>query len=178
MSDVMLYGVLRMPYDMAMRSAISRRQFYDRAQEAADRIEQLEAELARLRAEAAAPRDETYLFEHWASDPVRADKLPLAKHDNGAYKDTRSYIAFYAWKSRAAQVVALYTRPQGIDPFTDLGENRDAQAYERLRLACVLQQPAPVPDQMALVWRGDIMRMRHDLIRKQAFFDLHRKAAP
>ena len=50
MSDVMLFGVLRMPYEMAMSGEIARRQFYGRAQEAADRIEQIEAENKLLRA--------------------------------------------------------------------------------------------------------------------------------
>ena len=38
MSDVMLFGVLRMPYEHAMSDERSRRQFYQRAQEAADRL--------------------------------------------------------------------------------------------------------------------------------------------
>ena len=42
MSDVMLYGVLRMPYEMAMADELSRYQFYQRAQEAADRLEAAE----------------------------------------------------------------------------------------------------------------------------------------
>lgn len=42
MSDVMLFGVLRMPYEMAMGDELSRRQFYDRVQEAADRLEAAE----------------------------------------------------------------------------------------------------------------------------------------
>ena len=42
MSDVMLFGVLRMPYDMAMDGEIARRQFYDRAQQAADKAELLQ----------------------------------------------------------------------------------------------------------------------------------------
>lgn len=42
MSDIMLYGVLRMPYEMAMSNEISRLQFYQRAQEAADRLEKCE----------------------------------------------------------------------------------------------------------------------------------------
>lgn len=33
MSDVMLFGVLKMPYEMAMADELSRRQFYDRVQE-------------------------------------------------------------------------------------------------------------------------------------------------
>lgn len=39
----MLQGVLRMPYEMAMENEWSRRQFHDRAKQAADRIEELEA---------------------------------------------------------------------------------------------------------------------------------------
>jgi hypothetical protein len=42
MSDVMLFGVLRMPYELAMADEVSRFQFYDRAQEAAQRIEDYE----------------------------------------------------------------------------------------------------------------------------------------
>lgn len=39
MSDIMLTGVLRMPYEMAMASEVSRAQFWQRAQQAMDRIE-------------------------------------------------------------------------------------------------------------------------------------------
>ena len=46
MSDVMLFGVLRMPYELAMGDELSRRQFHDRAQEALDRIEDYEEVLA------------------------------------------------------------------------------------------------------------------------------------
>ena len=49
MSDVMFYGILRMPYEMAMEGDISRRQFYSTAQDAATRVENLEAEIERLR---------------------------------------------------------------------------------------------------------------------------------
>ena len=42
MSDVMLYGILRMPYELAMNDEVSRFQFYKNAQRAADRIEELE----------------------------------------------------------------------------------------------------------------------------------------
>lgn len=49
MSDVMFYGVLRMPYEMAMSGEISRIQFYNRAQEAADKVEKAEALVAAVR---------------------------------------------------------------------------------------------------------------------------------
>ncbi len=51
MSDVMLLGVLRMPYDLAMQDVISRIAFHSRAAEAAGRIEADADEIARLRAE-------------------------------------------------------------------------------------------------------------------------------
>lgn len=130
--------------------------------------------VAQVRRERQQPRDETYLFEHWARDPVRAEKIPLEKHPNGAYKDTRSYLINYGWKSRAKQHMDLFAKPANIDPFADGGEDHKAASFERLRLACCIQQPAPIPDQMALVWRADLMRMRHDLIHKQAFFDYYR----
>ena len=44
MSDVMLFGVLRMPYELAMSTEFSRRQFYERTQEAANEIERVRAD--------------------------------------------------------------------------------------------------------------------------------------
>ncbi|CAE6900830.1 hypothetical protein [Paraburkholderia domus] len=49
-------------------------------------------------------------FEQWASDPQRADKIPLAKHANGAYSDTRSYLIYYGWKSALKHGVAQPTQ--------------------------------------------------------------------
>lgn len=46
--------------------------------------------------------DERARFEVWASEPFRAEKMPLEMHPNGAYKDTRSYLIWYGWKARAA----------------------------------------------------------------------------
>ena len=51
MGDVMLLGVLRMPYEMAMGGELARIQFHSRAKQAADRIEADAAEIANLRAE-------------------------------------------------------------------------------------------------------------------------------
>jgi hypothetical protein len=62
-------------------------------------------------------------------------------------------------------------RPAGEDPFKDeTGKAFDASC-ERLREAYCVQQPLPVPDQMALVWRADIGRLRSDWIHKRAYFD-------
>ena len=50
-------------------------------------------------------------FEEWASDPVRADKIPLDKHPNGAYSDTRSYLIAFGWKSALKHGAAV---PQAV----------------------------------------------------------------
>ena len=49
MSEVMLFGVLHMPYELAMSNELTRRQFHDRAQEAADLIGRLQADLSDAR---------------------------------------------------------------------------------------------------------------------------------
>jgi hypothetical protein len=41
MSDLMLTAVLAMPYEMAMENELSRKQFYERAQQALAEIERL-----------------------------------------------------------------------------------------------------------------------------------------
>jgi hypothetical protein len=53
------------------------------------------------------PLDEHAAFEAWARDPVRSEKLPLERWvGNGAYVDSRTYIAFYGWKSGRAALAA------------------------------------------------------------------------
>lgn len=62
--------------------------------------------------------------------------------------------------------------PENEDPMADDQRSRD-QSIERLTAAYVRQQPLPVPDQMALVWRADIGRLRNDWIHKNACFEEH-----
>jgi hypothetical protein len=68
------------------------------------------------------------------------------------------------------------TRPEGVDPFKDdAGETPQFEAsYARLREAYCVQQPSPVPDQMALVWRADVMRLTHRYIHRNAYFENNR----
>lgn len=64
--------------------------------------------------------DERAAFEAWARDPIRAEKLPLDRWPtNDGYKDTRTYIAFYGWKSGRA---ALASRPAVAEQAYDLAE--------------------------------------------------------
>jgi G:T-mismatch repair DNA endonuclease (very short patch repair protein) len=48
MSDVMLHGILRMPFEMAMNDIVSRYQFYQTAQQALDRMVIAEEQVEKL----------------------------------------------------------------------------------------------------------------------------------
>jgi len=52
MSDVMLFGVLEMPYNMAMNDELSRWQYWQRGQESAQNIRDLQAQVEELQADA------------------------------------------------------------------------------------------------------------------------------
>jgi hypothetical protein len=67
----------------------------------------------------------------------------------------------------------VLTPPEGVDPFGD-GQRNLEDSIERLRVAFVVQQPLPVPDQMAFVWRADLMRMRASWIHRNAYFENNR----
>lgn len=49
MSDIMLNAVIQMPYEMAMNDELSRRQFYERANQAMNERNAKAAEIERLR---------------------------------------------------------------------------------------------------------------------------------
>jgi hypothetical protein len=66
-SDVMLFGVLQMPYDMAMADELSRRQYYDRAQQALGMIEAMRAELVAALRESEEWRRDAESGEEWLS---------------------------------------------------------------------------------------------------------------
>lgn len=89
MSDVMFYGILRMPYEMAMNDELSRRQFYSRVQEAATRVEIAEANVEELErsmkgkleaARLAGVREGLEAAAKWHEDAVK----PLNTHENAA----------------------------------------------------------------------------------------------
>ena len=51
MSDVMLYGILGMPYEMAMNDELSRFQFYQGVQQLLEKDSQHQAEIEALKIE-------------------------------------------------------------------------------------------------------------------------------
>lgn len=56
------------------------------------------------------------------------------------------------------------TTPAGENPMAD-GQCSVESGLVRLRAAYCVQQPAPIPDQMALVWRADVGRLIGDYSR-------------
>lgn len=68
MSDLMLLGVLRMPLEMAMSDELSRAQFHDRAQQAADRIEADADAIERMQNQVSAPLDVQSALEQLTDD--------------------------------------------------------------------------------------------------------------
>jgi len=108
MGDVMLYGVLRMPFDMAMSGYLSQRQFYDRAQEAARRLEAAEARLAEI--DSAAPPSPS-------TAPVKAH---VAREVVNRLRDTAlEFHAHGSLRERLARELApllVASRPAEVDP--------------------------------------------------------------
>jgi hypothetical protein len=86
MSDIMLLGVLRMPFEMAMSDDLSRLQFHERARKAADRIEADAELIAQLQAENAALRAER--------DAIRrdAERLDFIEYNPDAVVRSRGYL--------------------------------------------------------------------------------------
>ena len=93
MSDVMLFGVLKMPYEMAMQSELSRIQFYQRVQQLVARVE-------------AQPEQE----------PV-AIPGDVRKVANAMQKD--GYRGPLAWAKTVIDFVADYTTPPQPKPLTE-----------------------------------------------------------
>jgi len=142
MSDLMLLGVLREPYDLAMGDELSRRQYHGRGQQAADEIDRLTAErdellrdnrrkigaLARYRIETQlvdqlleeGPNTETTSLdmEYWCD---QHDKLKAALVERDALREQLTL----AESVRASQVAGL---TEGMEAL-----QRDALRYRYLR---------------------------------------------
>lgn len=108
MSDLMFYGVLRMPYEMAMSDEISRLQFWNRAQEAARRVEEAEAKLAASATPApqAAPSDTA---DKWRKLALQFDghRMQALSHLRSMVSDPAKHAAIAVEFLAAAPAVAI-----------------------------------------------------------------------
>lgn len=115
MSDTMLLAVLQMPFDMAMKSELSRLQFHARAHEAATRIEALEADVKSWRSNVLAATG------GHADSPARAfevittlrDMLDKAKEGVG-WMDERPYDPGVVSAKEMAQWQAHMDQSNGV----------------------------------------------------------------
>jgi len=76
MSDIMLFGVLRMPYNMVMGDEMSRLQFYHRARQAADRLENLDSDKIK---QLALIHSQQCMAHHGTGPEVQAAWIELCK---------------------------------------------------------------------------------------------------
>ena len=108
MGDVMLYGVLRMPFDMAMSGYLSQRQFYDRVQEAARRLEAAEARLAEIDSAAPPSPSTAPVKDHVAREVVnRLRDTALEFHAHGSLRERLA---------RELAPLLVASRPAEVDP--------------------------------------------------------------
>jgi hypothetical protein len=120
-------------------------------------------------------------FEQWWNTnetwPVASKNLALLawEHARASSEKHRNDLAdkivslqteLGALKSRAS--TPEFKAPDGEDPMR-YGDRSIEASVKRLTAAYCVQQPLPVPDQMALVWRFDIGRLRNDWIRLNAW---------
>jgi hypothetical protein len=154
MSDLMFYGVLRMPYELAMSDELSRRQFYSRVQEAASRVEKAEARVAELEATLADARQPV---EGGAQTAPRPAETPVVDGEKGGAQVARarqpaeaepvgfinpqSLLNFKAgtsthewlWKNREDADVPVYTHPAPVEAAAGESDaEEDAWLIDRL----------------------------------------------
>lgn len=110
--------------------------------------------------------------------PITADEYHINDSARAAYE--RVYVGFNpagfgsflrGYQMAHAEMLDMLGREHPWSDYWPRADGAKERAYERIKRAVNMQQPYPVPDQAAIVWRVDLMKMRYDLIHKQACFD-------
>ncbi|MBJ9709842.1 ASCH/PUA domain-containing protein [Burkholderia gladioli] len=110
----------------------------------------------------------------WKLVPIEPTKemMDAAGGQAGRFTAKIVYTAMLDAAPAAPVAQAVLKAPEGEDPMADGQRGADA-GLKRLRAAYCVQQPAPVPDQMALVWRADVMNLALDYGRLAALVKAH-----
>lgn len=93
MSDVMFYGILNMPYEMAMNNELSRFQFYQTVRQALDRLAEQEKQLAVKERDYNFMKDLAIASEAKMNEALEQNKMlkefvqPILAHDEDAIGD-------------------------------------------------------------------------------------------
>jgi hypothetical protein len=119
------------------------------------------------------PTNEPYFLEAAQVAIAALSATPPSEEREPPHGYTRE-----TWAAKQAEVAEFSRRNPYDDPATGIERKRNSE--ERLRAAANIQC-GDVPDQFALVRRGDILNVLHELIRHRAGHELaieQRKAAP
>ena len=117
MSDLMLHGILRMPLEMAMGDKISQYQFYERAQEALDRMIIAEDRIAELEKEKARAFNNGY---ETGQKALTTNAEPVAWTNDFCLDLLKQGHEANLWteKEKDEDDIPLYTTPQ-TKPLSD-----------------------------------------------------------
>lgn len=121
MSDAMLLGVLRMPYELTMSDDLSRAQFHQRAQQAADRIESDADRIAALEAENEA------LKSGWKAQRELRDAVWNLMQMKGRHNTEISYRRLEAIYLKAVKESPILARSTSSAPETWRPSSADQQ---------------------------------------------------
>jgi hypothetical protein len=156
MSDLMLFGVLRMPFDMAMSGEIAQRQFYDRAQEALDRMTAAEAELDTVRRELEQERAETARWKSAHADMAKRNAILRDRPDLPVDR-TMAHDAL-------VQAQAKLNRRENMDETNERAHRLVASLSADMESIADLVKGPPAPDS-SHSWHDLVPKVRR-LVRK------------
>ncbi|WP_395406239.1 hypothetical protein ACHMW6_06085 [Pseudoduganella sp. UC29_106] len=143
MSDLMFYGVLQMPYEMAMSDEISRFQFYSRVQEAVRRLQAAEAALAASQTCVAKPELPVKTWQERTEEGWRMEVIAglgqafyrserAICHREAEIADLRAALSASGQTAQAAKVEAQFTQPDYSEMSRDALERHAARMAQAL----------------------------------------------
>lgn len=102
MSDIMLVGVLNMPYEMAMSSELSRTQYYQRAQQAIKKLDELEELLS--------DRQSDLTFEYNRAEELATEKQAILVRELAASERYEQYCVLAEAKISQLENEAIFNK--------------------------------------------------------------------
>lgn len=142
----------------------------------------MEAEIAELRGRVGAPQAGYKLMPKQLTKEMEAACLKAARE----YREETGGISFYVIYEAAIDAAPVVQEGESssvqptaemldmlgrIEPLSMHDKQERDQWFERLCRARAVQQPLPVPDQAAVVWRSDLVRAVAELLQLRAYRD-------
>lgn len=134
MSDVMLYGVLRMPYEMAMDDELSKYQFYQRAQQAVEELDKARGEVVSVFSHDYPPSFRQGAPEHELEEAVTAE------YCRGLVSKIMELSSMLT-ASHAREQQLIEAIRESEDTVNQLGKENEALSKDRARLDFITSGP-------------------------------------